>query len=207
MTYTGDKTPKGYRTGQLSNYDQQQTGLYNQQYAHVDPNSYLSRLAMGDESAFAESEAPAMRQFQGLLGQLGSRFSGMGMGSRKGSGFNLSASQAGSDFAQDLASKRQQMRIDAINNLMGLSNQLLSQRPYERFMVKKQQDQGFNWGGLGGAALGGVGGFFAGGPMGAATGASMGYNMGSGFTGHDSGGDSGGWQATEGWKPSWNGQG
>ncbi len=89
---------------------------------------------------------------------------------------------------------------------MGLGNQLLNQRPYERFMEKKQQDQGVNWGGLGGAALGGAAGFFAGGPMGAMTGAGMGYNMGSGMSGYDAGG-SGGFQSSSGWSPSWDGQG
>jgi hypothetical protein len=207
MTYSGDIIPKGYKQGQLANFDPQQMQLYKQGFDQVGPQSYLSKLAAGDQSAFDETEAPAKRQFQGLLGQLGSRFSGLGMGSRHGSGFNLSANQATSDFAQDLASKRQQLRSQAINDLMGLSNNLLSQRPYDRFLTKKQQKQGTNWGGITGAGLGAVGGFFAGGPMGAFSGASTGYNIGSGFSGYDSGGSSGGFQSSPGWEPSWDGQG
>jgi hypothetical protein len=185
MTYSGDIIPKGYKKGQLANFDPQQMQLYKQGFDQVGPQSYLSRLAAGDQSAFDETEAPAKRQFQGLLGQLGSRFSGLGMGSRHGSGFNLSANQATSDFAQDLASKRQQLRSQAINDLMGLSNNLLSQRPYDRFLTQKQKKQN-PWsdiaGKFAGAIPGAVTGFLTGGPEGAVVGAGSGF-MSSGGAG------------------------
>lgn len=138
---TGDKIPSGYSKAQINQYTPQQTQLFEDSFSHLGPKSYLSRLASGDQSQFDEMEAPAMRQFQGLQGQLASRFSGMGMGGRKSSGFQNSANQATSDFAQDLQSKRMELRNQAIRDLMGMSNQLLNQRPYEKMLSKK--DKGF----------------------------------------------------------------
>ena len=204
----GEKIPKGYRAGQLSNYTPEQQQLFSENMSHLGPDSYLSKLAMGDQSFFNEMESPALRQFSGIQGGMASRFSGQGdFGGRHGSGFQNEMTAASSNFAQDLQSKRQGLQRQAIQDLMGYSNQLLNQRPYERFLNKKQQDQGFNWGGALGGLAGGTAGFFAGGPMGAMTGAGMGYNMGSGLSGYDSGGSSGGFQSSQGWKPSWNGQG
>ena len=203
----GNKIPKGYRHGQLYQYTPEQTQLSQRMHQNIGPDSYLSRLAGGDQSLFNEMEAPAMRQFSELQGGLASRFSGMGAGARHSSGFQNTMNSAASNFAQDLQSKRQALQRQAIEDLHGMSMDLLGERPYEQFLVKKQQDQGFNWGGLAGAGLGGVGGFFLGGPAGAMSGAGMGYNVGSGLSGYDSGGTSGGWQATEGWVPSWSGKG
>jgi hypothetical protein len=180
-----EKIPSGYKKGVLQNFDPNQMQLFQQLFQHVAPGSYLSKLAGGDESLFNEMEAPALRQFSGLQGNLASRFSGMGMGGRHSSGFQNTANQAASDFAQDLQSRRQGLMRQAIQDLMGLSGDLLNQRPYDQFLVPKQEKEGFNWGGLGGAALGGLGGFFAGGgnPLTAISGASTGYNIGSSFSG------------------------
>ncbi len=178
--WAGDRIPKGYKTGQMAQFTPEQMSLFRQLFSNVGPESYLSKLAGGDESQFQEMEAPAMRQFQGLQGQLASRFSGMGMGGRKSSGFQNTATAAASNFAQDLASRRQGLQRQAIMDLMGLSGDLLNQRPYDRQLVEKQQKQG-GLGGLLGAGIGGVGGFFSGGPSGAMKGAQLGYNVGSAF--------------------------
>lgn len=179
----GDIIPKGYEKGQLQQYTPEQMDLYKQQFGFLGPESYLSRLANGDEDIFEEMEAPAHRQFQGNLGQLASRFSGMGTGGRKSSGFQNTATAAASNFAQDLASRRGEMQQQAIKDLMGFSNQILGQRPYETDLFEKPQKQPSGWGGLAGAGVGAVGGFFAGGgnPATALKGASLGYNIGSGF--------------------------
>ena len=183
--FAGDKIPSGYKVRQLQNFDQPQMDLYNQSFSHVNPESYTSRLASGDQSLFAEMEAPAMRQFQELQGQNASRFSGLGLGARRGSGFQNQLSADTSNFAQDLASKRQGLMRQAIMDLHGMSQNLLNQRPYERFLEKKPEDQGFNWGGLAGGLIGGVGGFFGGNPIG---GALAGYGIGSGLSGYGTGG-------------------
>lgn len=158
----GDIIPKGYNVGQLQQFNPQQMQLFQQLFGHVGQNSQLSGLASGDQSQFEQMEAPAMRQFQGLLGQNASRFSGLGMGSRQGSGFQNSTNQITSDFAQDLASKRMGLQRQALMDLFGISESLLGQRPQDRFLAEKPQRQP-SWfesliGGLGqgAGALGGL---------------------------------------------------
>jgi hypothetical protein len=174
--------PKGYEHSQLSNWNTGQQKLFNQSLSHVGPDSYLSKLAGGDEDTFNQIEAPALRQFNQLQGGLASRFSGQGTGGQKSSAFQNARTAATSNFAQDLQSRRHDLRQQAISDLMGMSNQLLGQRPFENFLTPKQEREGTDWGGLAGAGIGGVGGFFASGgnPLGALQGASMGYGIGSG---------------------------
>lgn len=175
-----DKIPEGYETGQLKQFTPEQMRLFKSMFSQVSPDSYLSKLGMGDESTFEQMEAPAMRQFQALQGQLGSRFSGMGMGAQRGSGFQNAANQQTSDFAMDLASRRQQLQRQAIQDLMGISNDLLGQKPYDRYLVKPQPEQNGLLGLLGTAGGAGIGGYF-GGPQGAMAGAQIGHSIGSSF--------------------------
>lgn len=177
----GNKIPSGYKMGQMQNYTPEMMQLFQSLFSHLGPDSFLSKLAGGDQSLFEEIEAPAHKQFQGLQGQIASRFSGMGMGGRKGSGFQNAMSQAGSDFAQQLQSNRQGLQRQALMDLMGMSNNLLQQKPYENFLVKKQQKP--SW--LAGAApLAGAGiGAMLGGPAGMAIGGSLGSSFGAGLNG------------------------
>lgn len=176
-----DKVPSGYKSATLQQFTPEQLQLFQSLFSQVSPDSFTAGLANGDEGAFDQMEAPAMRQFQGLQGQLASRFSGMGSGARRSSGFQNTMNQASSDFAQDLQSRRVGLQRQAIQDLMGMSTSLLGQRPYERFLAQKPEQSSSGWGGLAGSALGGLGGFFAGGPSGALSGAKLGYNVGSGF--------------------------
>ncbi len=177
----GNNIPKGYKTGRIQNFTPQQMQLFKQMFQQVSPDSETGRLAAGDEGLFDEMEQPALRQFGALQGNLASRFSGMGMGSRNSSGFQNTTNQAASDFAQELQSKRQGLQRQAIQDLMGMSNSLLTQQPYENFMVEKAPKKKSGWGGIAGSALGGAGGFLAGGPAGALTGAKLGYDVGNAF--------------------------
>jgi len=141
----GNKIPKGYQQGQLSQYTPEQTQLFNQGIQNVGPDSYTARLARGDQDLFNEMEAPAYRQFNAAQGQLAGRFSGSGGGgqlsSRNSSGFQNTAGQLGSDFAQDLASKRSELMRGATMDLHNMSQQLLGNRPYDQFLVEEQQKQ------------------------------------------------------------------
>lgn len=138
----GNKTPSGYKSGQLSQFTPEQMQLFQQLFSHVSPESYTSKLASGDQSLFGEIEAPALKQFSGLQGNLASRFSGMGsFGGRRSSGFQNTANSAASDFAQQLQSQRQGLQRQALQDLQGMSQQLLGQRPYEQFLVPKKQNQ------------------------------------------------------------------
>lgn len=183
--FRGDRIPKGHELGQLQQFSPEQMQLFKQLFSNVGSDSYLSRLAGGDEGIFSEMEAPAWRQFQEAQGQLGSRFSQLApgaMSAQRGSGFQNAAGQLGSDFAMQLASRRQDLQRQALMDLFGLSESLLGQRPYDRFLAEKpQKQQSSGWGGLLGTGLGAAGGFLAGGPMGALFGANIGHRAGSAF--------------------------
>lgn len=184
-----EKIPSGYKAGALQQFTPEQLELFQQLFSHVGPESFLSRLAGGDQSQFAEMEAPALRQFSELQGGLASRFSGMGgggnqlgLGARKSSGFQNTMTSAASNFAQELQAQRQGLQRQALMDLMGISTNLLGQRPYDRFLVEKQQKQGGLGGALGALGGGALGFFGSGGnPMLALQGAQMGYGIGSAF--------------------------
>jgi hypothetical protein len=176
-----DKIPKGYKTGQLQQFTPEQINLFKQLFGFLGPESYLSKLAGGDESSFEAIEQPAKRQFGQALGGLSSRFSSMGLGGRHSTDFQNLATQGASDLSMNLASQRQQLQSQATKDLFELSHMLMGERPYQKFLTKKAPKENSGWGGLIGAGLGGAGGFFAGGPAGAMTGASLGYNVGSKF--------------------------
>lgn len=132
-----EKIPSGYKKAAINQFTPEQMQLFQQMFSHLGPESNLSRLASGDQSMFEEMEAPAHRQFAQAQGQIGSRFSGMGMGAGRSSGFQNSMSQASSDFAQDLQSRRMDLQRQALNDLMNMSNQLMGQRPQEKMLVEK----------------------------------------------------------------------
>ena len=136
---TGNSIPKGYKQGQLNQFTPEQHQLFQGLFQHAGPDSYLSKLAGGDQSQFAEMEAPALRQFQELQGGIASRFSQGG--ARRSSGFQNTQNQASQDFASLLQSQRTNYRNQALQQLMEMSNSLLGQRPYEQFIIKK--DMGF----------------------------------------------------------------
>lgn len=135
---TGDVIPKGYQKGSIQQFTPEQQKLFSQLFGHLGPESFLGKLASGDESQFAQMEQPALRQFGALQGNIASRFSGMGSGARRSSGFGIAQNQAAQDFASQLQSQRVGLQQQAIRDLMGYGNQLLGQRPQEQFLVKKE---------------------------------------------------------------------
>lgn len=120
-----------------------------------------SRLAGGDESMFAQREAPALRQFQEqIMPQIASRFAGQG--ALKSSAFQNVAAGRGMELAESLQAQRQDIQRQSLQQLLGLSQSLLGQRPDQYGL--QEQSQGF-WGQLGsglGQGLGaGAGGLFS----------------------------------------------
>jgi len=168
MSFSGNKVPKGYGVAQVQQFTPDQMKLLGRLMEQLGPEGFLSRIANGDQSEFDAVEAPAKRQFAGAVGNLGSRFAGMGTGALKSSGFNNTASQAASNFAQDLQSNRYDMRMNAIKDLQSAGNALLNQRPYNTGVYQKPKKQGFDWGNLISAAAPIIGSFF--GPAGTAAG-------------------------------------
>jgi hypothetical protein len=180
-----ERIPKGYEKSSMQNFTPEQMELFQQMFSQLGPDSFLSKIAGGDEAEFAKLEAPALRQFSGIQGNLASRFSGMGTGGRHSSGFQNSATQAGSDFAEQLQSRRMGLQSQALKDLHGLGNQLLGQRPYDNSLVEEQEKKVPFWQKLLGGALpiagAGIGGFF-GGPAGAALGGKLGSSAGKAFS-------------------------
>lgn len=138
---------------------------------------FLSKLASGDQSQFQQMEAPAMRQFGELSGNLSSRFSGAGSGSRRSSGFQNTMGGAGADLAERLQSNRMDLQQGAIEQLMGLYGQLMQNDPYQQFHYMKEPK--LSWAQrLGGGFKGLLGGGITGstfGPIGSGIGAGAGF--------------------------------
>ena len=151
---SGSNIPKGYAAGSIQQFSPEQMGLFKSLFSQVSPGSKLAGLAGGDEAAFAPMEQQAMRDFQSFSGQNASRFSGLGMGARRGSGFQNAQTQGTQDFALQLANQRQGLQRQALQDLMGMSGMLLGQHPQENFLVKK--DLPF-WQQMGLGAVGGAG--------------------------------------------------
>ncbi|MES2875433.1 MAG: hypothetical protein V4708_17045 [Bacteroidota bacterium] len=137
-TTTGTKGT-GYKPVSVQEFTPEQMNLFKQAFSQVGPGSYNARLASGDQSLFDELEAPAMKQFGQLQGNIANKFSGAGQGGRHSSGFQNAQTSAASDFASTLKSQRMSLTRQAIDDLMNHSNQLLNQRPQENFLLPKQQ--------------------------------------------------------------------
>lgn len=180
---SGASSPKtamsGYKNRQVSNFTPEMMNLFQSLLGGSQKGvggglDFLSKIAGGDEGAFAEAEAPAYSAFNKTLGQLGSRFSQYG--AQDSSAFQNAVSGAGADLSEKLQGQRLGMQQGAIDRLLGLSSSLLGQRPFENILEEK--DQGFDWGGL----LGGLAGSFLG-PAGGAIGKSAGSAVGKKFFG------------------------
>lgn len=132
------KSKGGLTPFSMQQFSPEQMQLFGSLFGHLQPGGFLSKLAGGDESIFQQLEAPALRQFSGLQGNIASRFSGMGTGARHSSGFQNTMNQASSNFAQDLQSQRLGLQRQALGDLMGMSNALLQQRPFDQFTSEKK---------------------------------------------------------------------
>ena len=133
-----NKIPPGYKYGQIQQFTPEMMQLFQQMMQHLGPEGFLSKLASGDQSMFEEMEQPALKQFGELQGGLASKFSGMGMGGRRSSGFGNTMNQATSDFASQLQSQRLGLQRQALQDLMSSGNALLQQKPYDTFLTQKQ---------------------------------------------------------------------
>lgn len=99
----------------------------------------LNKMASGDQSQFSQAEAPALRQHQQLLGNLASRFSGMGSGARGSSGFQNTASEATTDLAERLQGQRMNYQQQALQQLLGLSESLLNRPTFQSGFAPKKK--------------------------------------------------------------------
>lgn len=106
----------------------------------------LNSLASGGTPEFWEQqELPAKRDFGQLLGGISSRFSGMGSGAKKSSGYQNVVGGAASSLSQDLAARRGEYTQQAIRDLLGLSESLLGQRSFETSFLTNRQKTPSAW--------------------------------------------------------------
>jgi hypothetical protein len=116
---------------------------------------FTSKLAQGgDENMWQTLEAPAHREFQQNQSQLASRFSGMGMGGRRSSGFNNASSEMNTDLAERLQANRIGLQRSAVHDLLGMSQSLLGTNLGDSMLIPKKKPW---WQDLLGGASGGVG--------------------------------------------------
>jgi hypothetical protein len=127
----------GYESGYLNQYTPEQQQLFKQQIGMTGPNSQLGRLAAGDQSQFAQLEAPGLQQFNELLGGIRSEYGGAG--GEMSSGAQNAQTTAASSFAQQLQSNRMGLQRQAMQDLRGMSQELLGNRPYEQYILPQQQ--------------------------------------------------------------------
>ncbi len=178
----------GYKVSQLSTKDPMQMDLQRLLHQGAAPGlkgglDRLSGIAGGDESYLQALEAPAYRDFQRNVGSLSSRFSGLGTGARDSSGFQAAVSGAGAEMAENLQSQRLSLQQQAMQQLLGLSSDLLGQNNFENVLTPKKKKKSFwdNVIGIGAPVAGGVIGGIYGGPTGAIAGAEIGGKFGSAF--------------------------
>lgn len=134
----------GYKQFQTGRLDSDQQNLFKMLMGGSQEGlsaglSHLTGLAKGDPSQFEQMEAPALREFAGRQGNIASRFSGMGSGGRRSSGFKSTMNEASMDLAERLQSNRLNMQNDAIRQLMGLGDSLLNRQTFETSLIPKKQ--------------------------------------------------------------------
>lgn len=133
MSVVSNANIPGYNLIQVPGLSDQQKELLSSLLSKTQPGvvgglDLASRLAAGDISTFKEREAPALRQFQEqILPSIANRFSSQG--ALKSSGFQNAAAAQGANLAENLQSQRQNIQRQALQDLLGLSENLLGQRP------------------------------------------------------------------------------
>lgn len=132
----------GFRNLQTQSFTQPQMELFGRLFSNVSPESFLSKISQGDEGAFQQAEAPGWRALGEAQGMLGSRYSQMApgaMSAQGGSGFQNAQNSLSQNFAESLQSRRMGLQSQALRDLMGMSESLLGQRPYETDYLQERE--------------------------------------------------------------------
>jgi hypothetical protein len=135
----------GYNQVTIPNKTPQQMGLFNQGAEGLSQGfpqilQQLMQMAQGgDEKSWGQLEAPAMRQFGELQGNIASRFSGAGTGARRSSGFNNAQSGAATDLAERLQSNRLGLQNQAQQSLMQMYQNLIGQDLNTTSLIPKKK--------------------------------------------------------------------
>lgn len=150
----------GYKQIQLPRLSPEQQALFSQVTGAIQPGlgggiGHLSQMAAGGSPEYWQQlEAPAMRQFNELQGQIASRFSGAGTGARHSSGFQNALGGASADLAERLQSQRLGLQQNAISQLLGLYGNLMGTETFDTAFLPKKKPF---WQELLGGLSGGIG--------------------------------------------------
>lgn len=161
-TPTGVTPPRGkisgYKIRNVPNYTPEQMQLFAKLLGSAQGGleggglDFLSQLAGGDESAFQQAEQPFYSAFQKGLGEIGSRFAGLGaVGS---SAFQNATSGAAKELGEDVGAQRLGLQQSAIERLLELSENLLGKKPYQTYLEQKRPTFGSYLGKLGSSLIG-----------------------------------------------------
>jgi len=153
----------GYRQINTPALSPEQQQLFSQIIKGIQPGltdslGQLSQMARGGSSEYWDQlEAPAMRQFNQLQGNIASRFSGIGSGARNSSGFQNTMNTASTDLAERLQGQRVGLQQDAISQLMSLYGNLIGTNTMDTAFVPGKQKKKSFWQELFGGAAPGFG--------------------------------------------------
>lgn len=102
----------------------------------------MAARAAGDSSEFDAIEKPAFENFNRLLGQIGSRYAGVGSGqmsARNSSAFQNETTGAAGDLAAELQEQRMGLQDKAYSQLKDIYQDLTSKSPYEYSLSPKKK--------------------------------------------------------------------
>lgn len=151
-------TGTGYKQISTPRLSPQQQKLFSMLFKGSRPGiqagvDQLSQMAQGGSPEYWQQlEAPALRQFGALQGNIASRFSQEG--GRRSSGFQNTLRGEGTDLAERLQSQRLQLQQDAITQLLGIGSDLLGTDLYDTQFAPKKKSF---WQELLGSSSGGIG--------------------------------------------------
>lgn len=135
----------GYNQLTMPKLNPQQQQLFNQVSSALGPHlgnavSGIGQMASGGTpEQWAQLEAPALRQFGQLQGNIASRFSGMGSGARHSSGFQNTIGGAATDLAERLQGQRLGLQQNALSQLLGLYQSMIGTDTFENALLPKQK--------------------------------------------------------------------
>lgn len=148
--------PSGYNVKNVQQFTPEQMQLFQMLLSGLTQEGglgggfdFLKKLSSGEDSAFQQMEAPYFSALEKGLGQTASRFSRFG--ARDSSAFENALAGQTSDMAMQLGAQRNQMQMNALNSLLGLSSNLLGQKPFETMLQEKKS--GIDWSSIGSSAL------------------------------------------------------
>jgi hypothetical protein len=94
----------------------------------------------GTPEQWQQLEAPALRQYQQLVGGIGARYSGLGSGgAQKSSAFQNELSGSAADLAERLQGQRMGLQQNALQQLLGLYQNLIGTDTFENVFLPKQK--------------------------------------------------------------------